>query len=169
MAQSGIPELIFKSLLCVLVAAAMMPVISCTKPIDSRPDINQTKISTLNESSPCIDVQGHVLGRVIPGSRIYLYAVVNHSYPMVMKIVRHSIPLDIGTVNETDGFAFTCLGYGKFVAAIPSSSYANSSVGSPITDEFETGNGTIFFVFQGGDCEYLVGAFSINKTHQAQP
>ena len=117
----------------------------------------------------CIDVHGHVLGNIQSGAHVFLYRVQNLDYVPVMRTVRNCTPIQIGRVNDTAGYNFTCLDYGRYVASIPSSSYANSSVGSPIADEFKDGNSTLFFVFQGGDYEYSVGAFSINKTHQAQP
>ena len=119
--------------------------------------------------TPCIDIHGYVLGNIQSGAQVFLYRVQNLDYTPVIQTVRNCTPIQIGRVNDTAEYNFTCLAYGQYVAAIPSTSYTNSSVGSPLAYEFKNENVSIDVVYQGGGHGYLVGAFSINKTHQAQP
>jgi len=152
----------------ILIVAVIISLYACST--IPKVDFCQNFTVPLNANrTSCIDVHGHVLGNIQPGAHVFLYRVQNLDYAPVMQTFRNCTPIQIGRVNDRAGYNFTCLDYGHYVASIPSSSYSNSSVGSPIADEFETVNSTLFFVFQGGDSKYLVGAFSINKTHQAQP
>jgi hypothetical protein len=45
---------------------------------------------------------------------------------------------------------------------VPATSY-NRSVGAPLPEEFESHNYSLRVAFQGGDYQFWVGAFSIEK------
>lgn len=154
--------------LSVLIVLSMLFIYSCT---ESTTPVSDKNVSMVHKETGfvCMDIQGHVLGDINPGSEVFLFKLQKQDYDTVMNTVRMSTPVQTGIVNGTAGFNFTCLSYGQYVAAIPSTSYRNSSVGSPLVYEFRNESVSIDIVFQGGDHEYLVGAFSINKTHQALP
>lgn len=150
------------------IIVAIFAIPACS--IHYEPDFCQTHTEPLNRNrSACFDVYGYVLGNIEPGANVFLYYVNNFNYDSVMQTVRKCSPVQIVRVNKTAEYNFACLDYGQYVAAILSSSYRNSSVGSPLPYEFKNENVSVEIVFQGGDYEYSVGAISINKTHQAQP
>ena len=114
-------------------------------------------------SGACIDVEGTVLGDIVSGSNISLFKTSNTSYRVVMNEIRAKKPSTMGVVNESSGFKFSCLLPGNYAFVIPASSY-KGSVGSPLPYEFDCKNFSLEIAFQGGDCQYAVGAFSIINT-----
>lgn len=114
--------------------------------------------------SVCVDVHGYVLGAIRPGATVYLYRTKTLEFDPVLEVIRQAVPFNVGWVNASKEFCFLCLDYGLYVAAIPTASYKYSSVGSPLVRDYETGNASVNSLFQGGDHEYMLGAFSINKT-----
>lgn len=78
-----------------------------------------------------------------------------------MLTVRTADPIQKGVVNDTAGFNFKSLCDGNYTAMIPATSFLNGTVGTPLPVEFNTTNKSLDIAFQGGDSEYLVGAFSI--------
>jgi hypothetical protein len=65
-------------------------------------------------------------------------------------------------VNTTKAFKFSCLNPGKYAFVIPTGSY-NGSVGPPLPYEFDCVNVSLKISFQGGDSDYMVGVFLIDK------
>ena len=135
----------------------------CAKPSQILPyDIQKTAPSD-GSASACINVEGKVLGNIIPNSSVFLYRTSSVNFSIVMIEIRTGKPLQRGTVNESRGFKFTCLSIGKYAFVIPSSSYKNS-VGFPLPYEFDCQNISLEIAFQGGDSQYAVGVFSIKNT-----
>ena len=85
-----------------------------------------------------------------------------------MRMVRTGQPWRTSQVNESKEFTFSCLTEGHYILAIPSELFHNRSAGSPLLYELETENFSVNIVYQGGDGDYLVGAFSINRTDKTQ-
>ena len=79
----------------------------------------------------CMDINGTVLGRLNPDSRVYLYRMERLDFPAVMNIIRAKEPTGSAFLSTNQHFFFHCVLPGKYVLAIPSSSY-NFSRGSPI-------------------------------------
>lgn len=133
------------------------------------PEFCQNFTAPLNGNrTACIDVHGYVLGNIQTGANVCLYRVQNFDYEPVMQTIKNCTPIQVDNVSRTAGYNFTCLDYGQYVAAIPSTSYKNHSVGSPLVYGFKNENVSIDSIYQGGDHEYLVGTFSINQTCQVQ-
>ena len=125
---------------------------------------NEIKNMSANGSFvPCIDVEGRVLGDIISGSKIFLYETPGLNYSVVMASITEGEPIKDSFVNESREFAFSCLSYGKYVFVIPTASYT-SSVGFPLPYEFDCQNFSLSISFQGGNSEFAVGAFSIEKS-----
>ncbi|MEA3305762.1 MAG: hypothetical protein U9R52_02995 [Candidatus Omnitrophota bacterium] len=154
--------------LFVLIIAAIISLYACST--SPKPDFCQNVTVTLNgNKTVCIDIQGYVLGNIQSNGHVYLYWVDDIDYTPVMQTVNECGPIQTCRVHKSAEFNFTCLDYDHYVAAIPSTSYTNRFVGSPLVYQFKNENISINIVYKGGDYEYLVGAFNINKTHQAQP
>jgi len=132
---------------------------------ESKFECSKTRVSALARVScgACIDVYGSVLGDVIPGSRVNLFAVSSTEFSVVMKEIRTRKPIEWSTVDERKRFRFMCLSQGDYAFVIPASSY-NRSVGAPFPYEFEYGNLVVDIAFLGDDWQYGVGAFSINES-----
>lgn len=113
--------------------------------------------------APCIGVDGIVLGDIIPGSKVSLYETPSTNYSVVMDRIRTTHPLDWMIVNETAGFTFSCLYQGNYAFAIPATSY-NGTVGAPLPFEFDCQDLSLRIAFQGGDYQYMVGAFTIENS-----
>jgi hypothetical protein len=118
-------------------------------------------------ASACIDVDGRVLGDIIPGSTVSLFRTSSVNYSTVMNTIREALPVKRTTVNESAGFKFNCLDFGKYAFVIPASSY-NMSVGFPLPYEFDCPNISLEIAFQGGDSQYAVGAFSLINVSEIQ-
>ena len=111
-------------------------------------------------SGACIEVEGTVPGDIIPGSIVFLFETSSVNYSIVMNEIMTTQPVSRGTVNESNGFSFACLSPGKYAFVIPSSSY-DGAIGFPLPYEFDCENLSLVIAFQGGDCQYAAGAFSI--------
>lgn len=122
---------------------------------------NNSAVIKSNDDGHCYNIQGYVLGTIPSGVEVFLFRCPSLEYETVMQTVRSAVPIQKGVVNDTAGFNFSCLGDGNYTTMIPSDSYLNSSVGSPLPVEFNTTNASLITAFQGGDSDYLVGAFSI--------
>jgi hypothetical protein len=110
--------------------------------------------------SPCIDVEGKVLGDIKPCSKVYLYQTTSLNFSIVMSEIRNGQTIMQACVNATKAFKFSYLYPGKYALVIPTTSY-NGSAGAPLPYEFDCANVSIRIAFQGGDSKYMVGAFSI--------
>jgi hypothetical protein len=110
----------------------------------------------------CIDVEGRVLGDIIPYSTVSLNEISNFNLSDVLTTIRSSQPVKGEHVNTTGGFKFSCLSSGKFAFVIPTTSY-NGSVGSPLPYEFDCKNFSLRIAFQGGNSQYAIGAFWIKN------
>jgi hypothetical protein len=110
----------------------------------------------------CIDVEGKVLGGIKPCSKVYLFKTSSLNYTVVMAEISNGQSVKQACVNVSKAFKFNCLYPGKYAFVIPTSSY-NGSVGSPLPYEFDCVNISLKISFQGGDPDYMVGAFSIEQ------
>lgn len=135
----------------------------CFKPHQTVPFKSQSTAPSNGSSSACINVNGKVLGDIIPHSIVSLYETASFNYSTVMSTIRTAQPVMQELVNESSGFQFDCLSFGKYVFVIPTTSY-NGAVGSPLPYELDCRNISLRIAFQGGDSAYSVGAFSIQKT-----
>lgn len=108
----------------------------------------------------CMDINGTVLGRLNPDSRVHLYRMERLDFPAVMNIIRAKEPTGSAFLSTNQHFFFHCVPPGKYVLAIPSSSY-NFSCGSPIPKERRQNNFSVRVFYQGGDSGYMVAAFVI--------
>lgn len=113
----------------------------------------------------CVDVNGVVLGDIVPNSSVFLYNTSATAYDVVMDEIKEPFHVISAYVNVTKGFSFSCLFPGNYAFVIPSSSF-NGSVGSPLPYEFDCQNLSLRISFQGGNYSYAVGAFSIKNSHQ---
>lgn len=142
----------------------------CSKPPQTVLFENLSTAPADDSSSACINVNGKVLGDIIPHSIVSLYKTPGLNYSTVMSTIRTTQPVMQELVNESAGFEFDCLSFGKYVFVIPTTSY-NGAVGSPLPYEFDCQNISLGIAFQGGDSAYSVGAFSIinssGKNHSA--
>lgn len=108
----------------------------------------------------CMDINGTVLGRLHPDSRVHLYQTERFDYQEVMNTIREAVPAASTFLSTNQHFFFHCLPPGRYVLAIPVSSY-NFSCGSPITEERQHNNLSVRVIYQGGDSEYMVATFAI--------
>lgn len=108
----------------------------------------------------CMDINGTVLGRLYPDMCVYLYRMERLDFPAVMDIIREATPIASTFLIANQHFFFHCVPPGKYVLAIPSSSY-NSSRGSPIPKERRHNNLSVRVFYQGGDSGYMVAAFAV--------
>lgn len=131
----------------------------CTQP-DPPSQFECTPQGNLNTSIQCVDIKGRILGDVIPNSTISLYTLSSLNLTHVLTYIRTCEPIVQGVVNETKGFNFTCLSHGKYAAVILTTCY-KKSVGSPLPYEFNNDNYSLGIVFQGGDYQHAIGAFTI--------
>ena len=134
----------------------------CLKPPETVPFDNQSTAPANDSSSACIDITGKVLGDIIPYSIVSLYETASLNYSSVMNTIRANQPVKQELVNQSSGFEFDCLSFGKYVFVIPTTSY-NGAVGAPLPFEFDCQNISLRISFQGGDSAYSVGAFLIQK------
>lgn len=135
----------------------------CSKRPQTVPFENQFTAPADGSSSACIEVNGKVLGDIIPHSIVSLYKTPGLNYSTVMSTIRTTQPVMQELVNESSGFEFDCLSLGKYAFVIPTTSY-DGAVGSPLPYEFDCQNISLGIAFQGGDSTYSVGAFSILKS-----
>lgn len=141
-------------------AALMLCFFFCTS---LRQPIRENRIDTpiKDIEKACIDIHGYVLGAIRSNATIYLYRTPSLQFDFVLKTVRTAVPYQVSQVNDSKEFKFPCLIHGQYVLAVPSDAYQNRSVGSPLPHETINENFSVNVVFQGGDYEYLVGAFII--------
>ena len=144
---------------------AISVILLCTGCQQHSQSVSQTYLSIAPanvSTSACIDVEGKVLGGIKPCSKVYLYKTSSLNYSVVMAKIRDGQTIMQGCVNATKAFKFSCLYPGKYALVIPTTSY-NGSVGAPLPYEFDCANVSLRIAFQGGDSNYMVGAFSIEK------
>ena len=131
-----------------------------------RPDMVSYKAPipapSIVSSSACIDVQGIVIGDIIPNATVFLYETLSLNFTIIMREIRITQPVARAVVNDSKHFLFPCLSRGNYALVIPTSSYSGS-VGSPLPYEFDCENFSLRIAFQGGDPQYAVGAFSIER------
>jgi hypothetical protein len=108
----------------------------------------------------CMDINGTVLGRLQPDSRVHLFQMERLDYPDVMNAIRAAVPTASAFLSTNQHFFFHCVSPGRYVLAIPVSSY-NFSCGSPIPEERQQNNLSVRVIYQGGDSGYMVAAFAI--------
>jgi hypothetical protein len=123
---------------------------------------NTHNIDNSNETSwhNCMDINGTVLGRLNPDSRVHLYQMEQLDFPVVMNIIRATEPAGSAFLSTNQLFFFHCVPPGTYVLAIPASSY-NSSCGSPIPEGLRQNNLSVRVIYQGGDSGYMVAAFTV--------
>ena len=144
-----------------LITMSLIILFSCyNQPTQSVSRAIPSMVTANNPSGPCIDVAGIVLGSIKPGSKVYLYNTSSLNFSVVMAEIRNSQVIMQACVNATNGFKFGCLYPGKYALVIPTTSYYWSK-GAPLPYEFDCTNVSVRIAFQGGDSEYMVGAFSI--------
>jgi hypothetical protein len=152
----------FGNIMSFTIISLMLLLQGCSK----LPQPNHTELQSTEPDSEsagaCIEVHGKVLGDVIPNSKVFLYQIGSLNYSIVMGTIRKGHPSRWNYVNESRGFIFDCLSFGKYSFVIQTASY-KSKVGSPLPYEFDCPNVSIRIAFQGGDHKYSVGAFSIEK------
>ena len=134
--------------------------LSCQNQIE-RADSDRGPLVT--QTGDCVGVQGVVLGNITTGSDVFLYETGSPVYRDVMSKIKEGNPIRSSAVNSTKGFNFSCTYPGYYAFVIPTSSY-NRSVGSPLPYEFDCEKFSLRISFQGGNPDYAVGAFWINKT-----
>ena len=122
-----------------------------------------TEAQSDRNSNACYNVSGFVLGDINLNANVYLYQSSSLEFEAVMMTVRTADPIKTGRVNDLAEFNLSCLSNGKYVVSIPSKSYVNNSVGSPLPYEYENSKASLNIVFQGGDNQFLVGAFTIEE------
>lgn len=154
-------------LLLILIAAAIFLLYGCTGPETALQE-NQKTAPLDVSSGACIDVDGTVLGDPMPDSNVSLYEISNLNFSIVMSEIRAKPSIKWNLMNKTGGFVFTCLSTGNYAFVIPGRSY-DGAVGSPLPHEFDCENLSLEIAFQGGDSEYLVGAFSIKQISNDKP
>lgn len=129
-------------------------------------------LSSNHTEAACIDVSGRVRGNIIPNSSVFLYKTSATMHMTVMAEIRTNSPVDRQTVNETNGFTFTCLTFGNYAIVALTDSY-NTTIGYPLPYERDCNNLSIRIAFQGGDSKYAVGSFTIikeeNSGYQSHP
>lgn len=130
------------------------------QPEQSVSELNLSIVPANEFAASCINVEGSVLGDIKPCSKVYLYETPSLNFSIVLTRIRIRQAIMQECVNATKEFKFICLYPGKYVFAIPTSSY-NGSVGSPLPYEFDSENVSLNIAYQGGDSKYMVGAFSI--------
>jgi hypothetical protein len=131
---------------------------------------NEESSPEIEESAPvgfpadaCVDVEGLVLGDVIPYSNVSLHQVPMLDFDVIMHLIKTTPPVMSSAVNESKAFIFKCLYPGKYVLFIPTSSFNHNRVGSPLPYEFDCEYISLRIAFQGGNKQYMVGAFSIER------
>ena len=166
MTMVSLQRLHFEYVLLFAIISSMLLHQGCFKPPQTIPFENQLTAPANGSSSACIDVQGKVLGDIIPHSIVSLYETASLNYSVVMNTIKTTRPVKQELVNQTSGFQFDCLSFGEYVFVIPTTSYSGA-VGSPLPYEFACQNISLGIAFQGGDSTYSVGAFSIkNMIHE---
>jgi hypothetical protein len=153
----------FGNLMGFTIISLMLMHQGCSKLLQPNHIDLQSTAPDSGSASVCIEVHGKVLGAVIPNSKVFLYQTASTNYSIVMGTIWKGHPIRWTYVNESRGFIFDCLSFGKYGFAIPTSSY-NVLVGSPLPYEFDCPIVSIRIAFQGGDTHYAVGAFSIEKS-----
>jgi hypothetical protein len=144
-----------------LIAICMLLLFNgCHQPPQSNCQACRPTAPTSVSDSPCIDVEGKVLGGIKSNSLVYLYQTTSLNFSIVMAEIRNGQATMQECVNATKAFKFNCLYPGKYAFVIPTTSY-NGSAGAPLPYEFDCENVSIRIAFQGGDSKYKVGAFSI--------
>ena len=66
-------------------------------------------ISLNNSPRACIDIEGIVLGDILPGSEVFLHRVSNFNFSVVMFEIRNNQPAGKAYVKTSGTFNFTCL------------------------------------------------------------
>jgi hypothetical protein len=148
-------------LIFVIIASVLLSH-SCIKPPETSSYEIQSIVRANISSGTCIDVEGKVLGDIIPYSAISLNEISNFNLSVVLATIRSNQPVKREYVNTTGGFKFSCLSSGKFAFVIPTASY-NGSIGSPLPYEFDCRNFSLRIAFQGGNSQYAIGAFWIKN------
>jgi hypothetical protein len=162
MAISSCNPLNFENALIFVIIASVLLFHSCVKPPETNSYENQSTAPTNISSGACIDVEGKVLGGIIPYSTISFHEISNFNLSDVLTTIRANQPVKREHVNTTGGFKFSCLSSGKFAFVIPTTSY-NGSIGSPLPYEFDCKNFSLRIAFQGGNSQYAIGAFWIKN------
>ena len=79
-----------------------------------------------------------------------------------MAAVRTGESIDRVSIDQNNRFLFGCLGPGDYVLALPTEVY-RGAIGYPIIDEYELGNLTFDYLYQGGYKDRALGVFSIGS------
>ena len=148
-------------LIFVLIASVLLSH-SCVRPPETSSYESQSTAPANISSGTCIDVEGKVLGDIIPYSAISLNEISNFNLSDVLATIRSSQPVKREYVNTTGGFKFSCLSSGKFAFVILATAY-NGSIGFPLPYEFDCRNFSLRIAFQGGNSQYAIGAFWIKN------
>lgn len=153
-------RLSLKTTICVLILSIIIISPGCSNPSADASHKPKRSAPSGGCSSACIDLEGSVLGDLLPNSTVSLHEISSVDFSIVMHEIRTGRPSQWTLVNESKEFQFRCLSYGNYAFVIPMSSY-NGMVGLPLPYESDCRNFSLNVVFQGGDSQYAVGVFSI--------
>ena len=128
MAITSCNPLHVENVLIFVVIASVLLFHSCVKPPETSSYDSQLTAPANISSGTCIDVEGKILGDIIPYSAVSLNEISNFNLSDILATIRSSQPVRKEYVNDTGGFKFSCLSFGKFAFVIPTTSY-NGSIG----------------------------------------
>ena len=102
-----------KNLFLILFFPALMVGQGCLNTHEDTPTQTKESAPAGFSAGACVDVEGLVLGDVIPYSNVSLHEVPMLDYSVVMHVIKTTPPTRSSTVNESKGFIFKCLYPGK--------------------------------------------------------
>ena len=124
--------------------------------------LNSAPCGVLHVRPPLVNVTGTFTSPVTPSKNVQLLIAPNTTLDGALYAVANCAPLGVARIEHSSDFTFLNLPPGAYVAALPAEAFGQSQ-GFPIIEEYEVSNYSITMEFYGGNPDYSLAVFSIQR------
>ncbi|MBT6340292.1 MAG: hypothetical protein HOJ48_13455 [Desulfobacula sp.] len=136
--------------------------ISKVENMPNNPNITLCPSFPIGKNEKFYNITGFVLSGTRPNSTIYLTPTISTAFTISLQVPRECLVYWQAKITDNQSFRFNQIPAGKYVLFVKGSSYKGRH-GPPLPYEKNDQGYVINVSFHGGDSEYMMSAFEINK------
>jgi len=121
---------------------------------------NESLCGVVHVRKPYFFIEGKVTGKLRRNASIYLLATPRTDLESALNTTRQCLPIMTEQLDDMSRFNFGPIPAGSYLLHVPAYQFKEMQ-GFPAVDEFNRSNHTLKMVFQGGDYQHSLAAFSI--------
>lgn len=126
---------------------------------------NESLCGVVHVREPFFFIEGGVTGRLRKNATIYLLATPRTDLESALNTTENCIPIGKQQLDIRNEFSFGPIPAGLYIVHVPAYQFEEIQ-GFPVVKEFNQSNYTLKMIFQGGDYQHSLAAFSITPTEQ---